>query len=272
MASSNASGTDSSARLRVGTVAAAAAAAAALSLVSPLVSPLGCATAWAIEQAAPAPAPAQAATQADAMDPAVPAGGSAPGAATLSQTADLSALLRGMRSAPGVIAHFTETKELALLSAPLESTGTIYFVPPDRLVRVVTSPGRSRLVVDGDKVRFEDDNGRKALDLSSSPMARQLIDSFVVLFSGDEVRLEQLYSTAFSSDGTSWRLRLLPRSAPLDRMIASFDLSGEGAHIDRMEAVEPDGDRTVTRFGETDAQHRFGADELGELFDEGPAS
>jgi len=186
--------------------------------------------------------------------------------------ADLSALLRGMRSAPGVIAQFSETKELALLSAPLESTGTIYFVPPDRLVRVVTTPGRSRLVVDGDKVRFEDDNGRKALDLSSSPMARQLIDSFVVLFNGDEERLKQLYNTEFSANGRAWRLKLVPRSAPLDRMISSFDLSGTAARIDRMEAVEPDGDRTVTTFGETDAQHRFGEEELAKLFAEGPQS
>jgi len=177
-----------------------------------------------------------------------------------------------MRSATGVVARFTETKELALLSAPLEATGTIYFVPPDRLVRLVTSPGRSRLVVDGDKVRFEDDNGRKALDLSASPMARQMVDSFVVLFSGDEARLHQLYEAEFSSDGKTWHLHLSPRSAPLDRLIASFDLSGSGAHIDRMEAVEPDGDRTVTRFGETDAQYRFGAKELADLFGEDPAS
>jgi len=195
-----------------------------------------------------------------------------PAAAAEPSTADLSALLNGMRSAPGVVAQFTETKELALLSAPLEATGTIYFVPPDRLVRVVTSPGRSRLVVDGDKVRFEDDNGRKALDLSSSPIARQLIDSFVVLFNGDEARLKQLYNAEYTAEGERWRLHLSPRSAPLDRMVSSFNLSGAGARIDRMEAVEPDGDRTITRFGETDARHRFGAKELADLFDEDPAS
>jgi hypothetical protein len=187
-------------------------------------------------------------------------------------TADLSALLRGMRSASGVVAHFSETKELALLSAPLEATGTIYFIPPSRLVRVVTSPGHSRLVVDGDKVRFEDETGRKALDLSASPIARQMVDSFVVLFNGDQARLEQLYKAEFTSDGSTWHLHLSPRSSPLDRMIASFDLSGSGAHIDHMEALEPDGDKTVTRFGETDAQHRFGAKELTDLFGEGPAS
>lgn len=179
---------------------------------------------------------------------------------------DLSALLRGMRSATGVVAHFRETKQIALLSSPLEATGTIYFVPPDRLVRVVTSPGRSRLVIDGDRARFEDETGKKTLDLAASPIARQMIDSFVVLFNGDEQRLKEIYETAFSSDGRTWRLRLVPRTSPLDRMIASFELTGTGAHIDRMEAAEPDGDRTVTTFGETDPDHRFDERELAELF------
>lgn len=176
-----------------------------------------------------------------------------------------------MRSSTGVVAQFTETKELALLSSPLEATGTIYFLPPGRLVRVVTSPGRSRLVVDGDRVRLEDESGSKALDLSASPVARQMIDSFVVLFNGNEERLKQLYDATFAADGDTWHLHLTPRAAPLSRMVASFDLYGSGARIDRMEAQEPDGDRTVTRFGETDAQHRFTEQELAGLFGEPPA-
>jgi hypothetical protein len=94
----------------------------------------------------------------------------------------------------------------------------------------------------------------------------------VVLFNGDEARLKQLYEAEFSADGDRWRLHLAPRSMPLNRMIASFELVGAGAHIDRMEAVEPDGDRTVTQFGETDASHRFGDKELSDLFGEAPAS
>jgi hypothetical protein len=53
---------------------------------------------------------------------------------------------------------------------------------------------------------------------------------------------------------------------PLDRMIGSFDLTGTGARIDRMVAVEPDGDRTVTVFGETEVHRRFSEAELAALF------
>jgi outer membrane lipoprotein-sorting protein len=199
-------------------------------------------------------------------EPAAAPGAPPPAAPPPPAAADLSSLLAGMRSATGVVAKFTETKELALLSSPLQAAGAIYFLPPDRLVREVTSPGRSRLVVDGDRVRFEDETGSKAMDLSGSPIARQLIDSFVVLFNGDEKRLKELYEATFSAEGSAWKLHLVPRSMPLSRMVASFDLAGSGARIDRMEAVEPDGDRTVTVFGETELHHRFGEDELAQLF------
>jgi outer membrane lipoprotein-sorting protein len=188
------------------------------------------------------------------------------------EAADLSSLLAGMRSATGVVANFTETKEIKLLSAPLESTGTIYFLPPGRLARVITSPGRSRLIVDGDKVRFEDETGSKAMELAGSVIARQLIDSFVVLFNGDEKRLRELYHATFSTAGGTWRLRLVPRSMPLSRMIGSFDLTGRGARIERMEATEPDGDRTITLFGDTEVHHRFSEAELAELFGTRPGS
>jgi len=192
--------------------------------------------------------------------------------AARAQDQALSALLEGMRSATGVIAEFEETKQLAMLSQPLVARGTVYFVPPARLVREVTSPGRSRLVVDGDRVVFEDETGRNAMNLSGSPMARQMIDSFVVLFNGDEKRLRELYDVEFSGDATAWKLRLVPRSMPLSRMVASFEMSGAQARIDRMDMAEPDGDRTVTVFGKTDSSHTFSETELKKLFGEAPAS
>jgi hypothetical protein len=53
---------------------------------------------------------------------------------------ELGELLRGMASAPGVHARFHETKEIALLSAPIEADGEIFFVPPRRFARITTRP------------------------------------------------------------------------------------------------------------------------------------
>ena len=57
----------------------------------------------------------------------------------------LEGLMAGMASARGVVAEFHETKEIALLRAPIESRGVLHFVPPDRLVRRVVDPAPSEL-------------------------------------------------------------------------------------------------------------------------------
>src|SRR5262245_34974195 len=96
--------------------------------------------------------------------------------------ATLEALMRGMAGASGVEARFREEKRLALLSEPIESRGTLYFVPPNRLSRETTEPSRTRLVIDGERFSFRDAAGSEAMDLSASPIAREYVANFIVLF------------------------------------------------------------------------------------------
>ena len=56
--------------------------------------------------------------------------------ATHSGDLTLDDLLGHMATTRGVVADFREIKTLKLLDSPLESRGTIYFIPPDRLARV----------------------------------------------------------------------------------------------------------------------------------------
>jgi hypothetical protein len=190
-------------------------------------------------------------------------------AAEAADALTLAELLEGMATAKGVVAEFTERKEIALLVAPLESRGRLYFVPPGRLARFTTSPGFSSLVVDGDTVRFREGAEGDELDLSGNPMARVFVDNFIVLWSGDREKLEELYEPQLSSDGDRWRLVLVPRHPPLDRFIERIVLKGEGRAIATMEVRERDGDRTTTVFDSVETDHAFAAAELERLFGEG---
>jgi outer membrane lipoprotein-sorting protein len=181
----------------------------------------------------------------------------------------LDELMAGMASATGVVAEFDERKEIALLRAPLESRGRLYFVPPDRLARFTTEPGHASLVVDGDSLRFREGLAGDEIDISGSPMARVFVDNFIVLFSGDLERLEALYTPDLTASGESWRLSLRPRHAPLDRFIEKIVLAGEGPAIARMEVYEQDGDLTTTSFGAVVTDRAFAPEELERLFGEG---
>ena len=182
---------------------------------------------------------------------------------------ELDWILRRMARTPGVEAPFEETKELALLAAPLESRGVIYFVPPDRFARFTTSPGESALIVVGDEVRLREGGGSVEIDLSRSRMARVFVDNFVALWSGDRERLERLYSPELRGTRERWELRLVPRRAPLADWIAAITLRGDRDAMRELVVLERDGDRTTTRFTATRSERAFTAEEIERIFTAG---
>ncbi len=184
-------------------------------------------------------------------------------------TLTLDELLGRMAAAPGVVAEFREVKVLALLDAPLETRGTLYFQPPDKLARITKSPTETRLVLDGDRMRFEDEAGRNDVDLSANPVARQFADNLTVLWGGNRAALEKVYRLEFSAEGGAWKLALVPKGSPLDRFISRIRIAGDGPKILDMELVESDGDRTHTVFEKTEVDHVFGPDELASIFGAG---
>ena len=180
--------------------------------------------------------------------------------------------MRGMAGASGVEARFREEKQLALLSEPIESRGTLYFVPPNRLSRETREPSASRLVIDGDRVSFRDAAGGQAVDLSASPIAREYVANFVVLFGGDLDALRKRYEPHFTADANGWTLELVPRAARLREFITRVTLSGRGRALERMEMIEAGGDRTTTWFEAVRTDRAFSPEELARIFSEPSAA
>jgi outer membrane lipoprotein-sorting protein len=202
-----------------------------------------------------------AAASAGAEPPAIPSG-----------ELTLEALMQRMSSTPGVRAEFREEKTLALLEAPLVSEGELYFIPPSRMARITTRPGRSSLVIDGQKMSYTDEAGASDVDLAGNRVARTIADNFVVLFAGDLAALRERYQVEFASERPRWRIGLTPRAAPLSQFIASVELRGDGPALEQITILEADGDRTVTRFRNVETDTRFSPEELARLFPPGPSA
>src|SRR4029453_971557 len=183
-----------------------------------------------------------------------------------SPPATLEALMAGRARAGGVVAEFRETKQLALLSAPLESRGVLHFLPPDRMLRRTLEPAPSSLLVDGRRVVFREAPGAAPGALSADPSAREFVDNFTPVFRGDLAALQRRYETRFESDPPRWRLVLEPKDAMLRRFVASLTLSGEGESMREMVLVERDGERTTTRFERVETDHVYTPEEIAALF------
>ena len=178
--------------------------------------------------------------------------------------ADLEQLMRGMADSRGVVADFREVKHIALLTEPIETRGRLYFVPPDRMLRESHAPVKSRLVVDGDRVRMEQPG--RVMDLSESAMARGFVENFVVLWSGDLEALRERYQVRFGANASGWEMTLQPRDPTLRRVIETISLRGSSETLQEIETREVDGDRTLMILETVDRDHVFEVDELEKLF------
>lgn len=179
---------------------------------------------------------------------------------------DLDGLLRRMAATRGVHARFHEVKEIALLEAPLESEGEIFFVPPRRFARLTTRPAATRFVIDGERLSFRDESGGQEIDLGQSGTARAAVEGFLVLWNGDAEGLKERYETELAVEGERWRLSLRPRGEMIASVLGRLTLEGDGPALLEMTLIEPGGDRTVTHFSDVRADAPLAPDEIARAF------
>lgn len=178
----------------------------------------------------------------------------------------LEVLMAHFASSGGVRAHFRETRRLAILALPIESQGLLYFSPPDRLARLTTHPGASRVVVQGTRVVFVNETGRTEMDLASNAVARGLVSNLMVLLRGDVSELRARYAVSYSTDDQNWQLHLEPRSRDMRALVERVVATGEGRVLTGMETFETNGDVTILRFSDVETGFEFVPGESGDVF------
>lgn len=179
---------------------------------------------------------------------------------------ELEALMAIFAGSGGVRAHFEESRHLSILTDPIETTGTLYFAPPDRLARHATWPGRSSVVIEAGRVSLGDETGQRVFEFNTSEVAQALIGNLMVVFRGDLKTLRARYSISFDSDGESWTLDLEPRSRALRGVIEGIRFSGQNRELSAMETRESNGDRTITRFSEIEIGLSWEQADLDRIF------
>jgi len=179
---------------------------------------------------------------------------------------DIDALMELFASSGGVRARFQESRHLSILTDPIETTGVLYFAPPDRLARHSTRPSLSSIVIEAGRVSLGDETGRRVFDFNTSEVARTLIGNLMVVLRGDLESLRARYSISFDSDGESWTLDLEPRSRALHSMIEGIRFSGQNRELSAMETRESNGDRTITKFSEIESGLSWEQVDLDKIF------
>ncbi len=183
-------------------------------------------------------------------------------------------LLKALKQLQGFQAHFIEEKHLALLKAPLKSSGELFYLKPGRLARKVEEPESSLVRVNDSVVTIVDQEGKRRIDLRSRPGVAAFVESFSHVLDGNHNALNQYYLLSYQREGSGnrWSLTLRPRKAPLNQLIKTIEIAGKGLSVSRLTVLEANGDRTITHLSEVNAQRSFSDREKKQIFGIVPTS
>lgn len=166
-------------------------------------------------------------------------------------------LFAKMSTLAGLEATFVETKKVALLKVPLRSEGTLFYMRPGYLLRQVTAPKPSRVLITPERLELKDAHGTRTMDLRARPDVKLFVESFIKVLAGDQAALSKVFEIHFEhaianpqqpASLAGWTLVLTPKSVPLNQLVQKLTLSGKGYAVDRIEVLETKGDSAVTEL------------------------
>ena len=164
---------------------------------------------------------------------------------------DLAALMGRLAARKSGEASFQETKTLAMLDAPIRSSGILRFAAPDMLEMQTLEPTRQRLLVRGRQVSVEVAGRSQSFDLDRNPAVGALVEGIRATLDGDLAGLQRGYHTRLQGEQGRWTLVLVPRLPAARARVSEIDLSGSGASVRSIAVFQADGDRSWMRIHES---------------------
>jgi outer membrane lipoprotein-sorting protein len=179
----------------------------------------------------------------------VPAQAASPGANGF----DLQQLMQRLSQVRRSTAYFSEHKELGMLSAPLDSSGTLAYVAPDKLQKNTLLPKPERVTVDGDKITIEQsgEHASRTLSLADNPELGAFVESIRATLAGDLPALQRHYKVTLDGSLDAWQMTLEPKERRLRDLVKWIRIAGRDDAIRAIDSEEADGDRSDMTIVET---------------------
>lgn len=167
--------------------------------------------------------------------------------------AELKSLLNQIRekraASPQMQANFQEEKTMKMMNKPISSSGKVWFQSPNKFRRELRGNAPSTTVSNGQQLwiyypKFE--SAEQYTLGKRSPLDAGIAAITASLNLQD---VEQNFNVAGAREGDGYVLQLTPRSGSMKRMIQQFAIRLDSSlQVQRTEATQPNGDRTVTTF------------------------
>lgn len=160
---------------------------------------------------------------------------------------DIKRLMRELGQVQSAKARFVERKHLAILSAPLEATGTMLYTAPGRLEKHTLTPRQESLVLEGDRLTLENKERkqRRTFALQDQPVIWAFVESIRSTLAGDLATLSRFYQVSLDGGAGEWRLTLKPVEPGMQGVVSEIRIGGSRNWINSIEIIETQGDRSV---------------------------
>jgi len=142
-------------------------------------------------------------------------------------------------------ARFVERKFIAILDKPVESSGLLRYVPPDRLEKRTLAPKPELLVLERGTLTLERDKRKLTLQLRDYPQIAAIVESLRGMLAGDRTALEKVYRLEAHGNRERWTLVMLPSDTKLAELVLRIDVEGTRDRVRSIEIRQADGDRSV---------------------------
>ena len=168
--------------------------------------------------------------------------------APISET-ELKNLLAAIRQNRTTQADFQEERVIRLMKKPVQSSGTVWFQPPNKFRREVKGNSPSVTVSDGRELWIYYPNFKSA---ERYPLGKGSPLDATVAAINSALNLENI-ETSFNISATKSEnghdLQLLPRTAAMKRVFQKLDLRiNNQFRVERTDMLLPNGDRIVTTY------------------------
>ena len=160
---------------------------------------------------------------------------------------DIDQLMHGLAQTRSSHARFVETKSIAMLDEPVESSGELFYSAPDRFEKRTLKPRRETLLVDGDTLLIERGRKKYRLQLQDYPELAAFIDSIRGTLAGDRRALERNYQLGLDGNAARWTLQLLPTTKKMQAVVKHIRIAGARNEVSSVEVTQTDGDSSLMR-------------------------
>ena len=163
----------------------------------------------------------------------------------------LSRLMQQLAARGSSHASFVERKTLAVLKRPVESSGELIYVAPDRLEKRTLLPRPESLQLDKGVLSVQRGKRNYSLSLRDYPDVAAFVDTIRATLAGDLLALQRSFTLEFRKPSNDWVLVLVPRERRLARLITRIRINGTGAGLNEVTIESADGDRSVMTIHES---------------------